>query len=101
MRLDPRRRTVAALSAGSPSLGEGALRAGPNSNRQWHGVHYEGDGPGGTGQSEAGLITPGKPMENGCDESFNRSTESSVRMPGRAPVPDCGGYARDYRRMEA
>jgi len=47
------------------------------------------------------LITPDKPMENGCDESFNRSTESSVRMPGRAPVPDCGGYARDYRRMEA
>jgi hypothetical protein len=53
MRLDWRRRTVAALSAGSPSLGERTLRAGANSNRQSLRVHYEGDGPGGTAQSEA------------------------------------------------
>jgi Integrase core domain len=78
MRLDWRRRTIAALSAGSSSLGEGAhpaLRAGTNSHRQWLGVRYEGDGQVGVrAQIEAAthhLITPGKPMENGCDESFH------------------------------
>jgi hypothetical protein len=38
-----------------------ALRAGANSHRQWHGVHYEGDGPVGVrAQSEAALHHAGQ-----------------------------------------
>jgi hypothetical protein len=52
-----------------------ALRAGANSHRRWHGVHYEGDGPVHQWVYEhkvkLRLITLGKPMENGCDESFH------------------------------
>jgi putative transposase len=97
MRLDWRRQTVAALSAGSPSLGEGAPSSAALPEQivvdngteftsramdQWVYEH----------KLKLGFIRPGRPMENGCDNRYGKFRENA-RMPGGALVPDSGRYA--------